>query len=101
MSSKLRKMYAKVLNPKRARRKNFECSRCAMSYNSADYRTLYEVEKIVYFLFPSASRKVYCHDCLFKEVALAIRPTEEGVKLVVENTNGSYTLTIDKEENYE
>jgi len=99
MSSKHRKIKTKVLNPSRTRRKNFECCSCSVAkYSSQDYKILFEAKKIIYFLFPTSTKKVYCHECLFKEASRRMKPNEDCIKLLVEDVDGNYTLTIDKEE---
>lgn len=98
MSSKRRKLKAKVLNPARTRRKKFECCSCSVAkYNSRDYKILFEAKKIIYFLFPATSRKVYCHECLFREVSNRMRPNEDCIKLLVQDIDGDYILSIDRE----
>ena len=98
MSSKSDRLTAKVLNPARARRKKFKCCACAYgSYNARDYKILFKARKIVFFLFPAASRKVYCHDCLYKLIASKIPLGEEEISIEVEDLEENYILTIEQE----
>jgi len=100
MSSKPEKpeLRAKVLNPKRTRRKKFECSRCDIAkYSAKDYKILFEARKIIYFHFPAPSRKVYCHECLFKEALSRMKPHEKFLKIFVEDLKEGYTLSVERE----
>ena len=95
MSSKSRQLKAKVLNPSRTRRKEFKCSACRYaSYNARDYKILYEAKKIVFFLFPHASKNVYCNDCVLEAVALKAEPNESELSLLVLDGKESYTIKV-------
>lgn len=97
MSSKSRKLKAKVLNPARTRRARFECCKCLYaSYSARDYKILHKAQKIVFFLFPASSRKVYCHDCLFLEASTRIPQGEDSISLLVEDLHESYILSIEE-----
>ena len=100
MSSKPRpepKLKAKVLNPKRARRKNFECSCCDIArYSAKDYKILFEARKIIYFHFPASSRKTYCHECMYKEIQSKMSKDEKHLKILVEDIDESYILSIER-----
>ena len=100
MSSKPEpELKAKVLNPERTRRKKFECSRCEIAkYSAKDYKILYDAKKIIYFHFPATSRKVLCHDCLFREVSSRMKPNENYLKILVEDLNERYILSIERED---
>lgn len=92
------KLKAKVLNPKRTRRKKFSCSVCSIAkYSAKDYKILFEAKKIIYFNFPSTSNNVYCHECLFKEVSRRMKPDQTYIKLLVEDIKESYILSIEKD----
>jgi len=93
------KLKAKVLNPERTRRKKFSCSVCSIAkYSAKDYKILFKAKKIIYFNFPSTSNKVYCHECLFKEVARRMKPEQSYIKLLVEDMEEDYILSIERED---
>jgi len=92
------KLKAKVLNPKRTRRKKFDCCSCSYcSYSARDYKILYEARKVMFFQFPASSRKVYCHECFYQEVARRIPISEDEIKIEILDTAGSYILCIEAE----
>ena len=99
MSSKSRKLKAKVLNPSRTRRKEFKCSACLYaSYSARDYKILYEAKKIVFFSFPPTSKKVYCNECLIEAVAVRAGSLDlmedEKVDLLVLDGDNSYIIKV-------
>lgn len=98
MSSRSRELRAKVLNPERTRRKKFKCCACSYgSYSARDYEILFKAKKIIFFLFPFSSSKVYCNACLYVACASKIQPGEDYVKVIVEDLEQSYILHIEQE----
>ena len=63
-----------------------------------DYKILFEARKIIYFHFPATSRKVYCHECLFKEVHSRMKPHQKFLKIFVEDLKQGYTLSVERED---
>ena len=51
----------------------------------------------MFFQFPASSRKVYCHECFYQEVARRIPISEDEIKIEILDTAGSYILCIEAE----
>lgn len=63
------KLKAKIVNPD-LRKSKISCFGCDLSYNSKEYKILYENEKLAFFKMslPKKRSKIYCHGCLYKEI---------------------------------
>jgi hypothetical protein len=92
------RLEAKVLSPKRIRRKNISCRDCEYAtYSRQDYKILFEGSRLAYFEFPLDSKKTYCNDCLFKKLNnLRTESKEQKISIDVYDVDEVYTLTIEK-----
>ena len=96
MSSKPRIVTCKLLNPRTIRRKDCKCIDCGLHYSTRDYKILYKAHKVIYFLYPEGSNKIYCNECLFRKVAEEIKSNEEFVKLLIKDVDGDTSISIEK-----
>ena len=87
---------AKIIDSE-TRKTRVTCSACGLSYTARNYSILYNDEKLAFFKMkiPSKRLKIYCHDCLYKEVAAHMGVLKE-MKLEMELVDHTVNLVFHK-----
>ncbi len=73
-----------VISPE-DRKRALKCCDCDMTYTIADYRTLFNSQKLIYFKFKPVSqkrRKTYCHCCLLSAIYKSYPFDEIPLKII-------------------
>ena len=92
-------LQAEVIDPSK-RKSKLCCSRCSLSYSPRDYKILYENEKLAFFKLnlPPESKKLYCHDCVYKSISEFMGEKPGKLKLLMKSLEGQeVVITFQKE----